>query len=84
MSTSGEQTLSSVTARTGFVAEAQAAAAIAKLCRHLAQYLGAVLENPDLSYLTTAFALGHCQADHRLVHIQSDICDIVHSARPHA
>jgi hypothetical protein len=51
-------------------------------CRQLAQHLRAVLENPDLPYLTAAPALGDCPANRRFMHIQSSIRDIVHAARP--
>jgi uncharacterized protein len=40
-------------------------AQVPALIRHLAQDLGAVLENPDLPHLTTASALGDCHAHRR-------------------
>src|SRR5229473_6587053 len=82
MPATGQQTVKSVPARTGFVAEAQTTTSFAEPCCHFAQDLGAVLENPDLPYLATASALGDRHAHRRLVDVQSDICDIVHSARP--
>jgi hypothetical protein len=47
-----------------------------------AQDVGAVLEYANLAYLAAAAALGNRHANRRFVHIQSDVCDIVHQARP--
>jgi len=41
-----------------------------------------LLEHTELPYLPTATVLGHRHANRRLVHVQSDVCDIVHQARP--
>src|SRR4029077_13429655 len=78
----GQQTVKSISARTGFVAEVEATPMLAKPSNHFAQDDGAVLEYANLSYLPTAAALGNRHANRRLVHIQSDVCDIVHQARP--
>ena len=80
----GQQTLKPIPARTGFIAEAQPAVALVEPGRQFAQDVRAVLENPDLPNLAAAPALGNCYANRRFVHIQPDIRDIVHSARPHA
>jgi hypothetical protein len=74
----GEQTVKPISARTGFVAEAEATATLADPSRHPAQDVGAVLEHSDLPDLPVAAALGHGHANRRLVHVQSDIGDIVH------
>src|SRR5665213_1254348 len=78
----GQIAVELIPARTGFVAEAEATATLAEPSHHLAQDLRAVLEYPDLPYLTTAAALRHRRANRRLVHVQSHVCDIVHQARP--
>jgi hypothetical protein len=36
----------------------------------------------NLAYLAAAAALGNRHANRRFVHIQSDVCDIVHQGRP--
>src|SRR6202035_5685296 len=73
----GQQTVKSISTRTGFVAEVEATPMLAKPSNHFAQDVGAVLEYANLSYLPTAAALGNRHANRRLVHIQSDVCDIV-------
>lgn len=67
-----------ISARTGFVAEVKAAPMLAKPSHQFAQDIGVILEYANLAYLTTAAALGNRHANRRLVHIQSDVCDIVH------
>jgi hypothetical protein len=59
-------------------------AALAEPRHHSAQDVWAVLEYANLPDLSIPAALGHRHADRRLVHIQSDISDIIHQARPHA
>ena len=64
-------------------ARATAVRAVSKARQHLQGFLlRAVLEYANLSYLPTAAALGSRHANGRLVHIQSNVCDIVHQARP--
>src|ERR1700738_4586749 len=72
----------SIPTRTGFVEEVEATPILAKPSNHFAQDVGAVLEYANLSYLPTAAAFGNRHANRRLVHIQSNVCDIVHQARP--
>jgi hypothetical protein len=82
MSTIGQQPMQSIATRAGFAAETQTLPAFAQPCREFAQDFRAVLENPDLPYLATAPAFGHCYANRRPVHIQPDIGDIINQARP--
>src|SRR5437868_13345077 len=74
--------MNSVAARASFVAEAEPPTALTQPRHHLPQDLGAVLENPELSYFTAARTLRYRNTYRRLVHVQSDKSDIVHQARP--
>src|ERR1700722_7186191 len=63
----GQQTVKSISTRTGFVAEVEATPMLAKPSNQFAQDVGAVLEYANLSYLPTAAALGNRPASRRLV-----------------
>src|SRR5262249_12367323 len=78
----GQQPVKSVAARSGLVAEVEPPATFTDPRRQLAQDLGTVLENPELSYFAPAATLSYRNTYRRLVHVQSDKNDIVHQARP--
>src|SRR5437764_8886851 len=84
MPATGQKPMKSIPTRAGFVAESKPRPAPGETRRHLDQNLGTVLKNPELPNPSTASTFGHRRADGRLVHVQSDICDIFHQARPHA
>src|SRR3954451_447276 len=79
-----DEPMKSIPTRAGFVAETKPRPAPGETRRHLDQNLGTVLKNPELPNPSTASTFGHRRADGRLVHVQSDICDIFHQARPYA
>src|SRR5258708_17913658 len=80
MPVTGQQPAKSVAARAGFVAEAEPPAAFTEPRHHLAQDLGTVLENPELSYFAAATALPYRTTYRCLVHVQSD--KMISSIRP--
>src|SRR3954454_20441748 len=84
MPATGQKPMKSIPTRAGFVAETKPRPAPGETSRHLDQNLGTVLKNPELPNPSTESTFGHRRADGRLVHVQSDICDIFHQARPHA
>ena len=83
MPVTGQQPVKSVAARASFVAEAEPPTAFTEPRHHLAQDLGTVLENPELSYVAASATLRYRNTYRRLVHVQSDKSDIV-QARPYA
>src|SRR3954469_19000051 len=82
MPVTGQQPVKSVATRSSFVAEAEPPASFTEPQHQLAQDLGTVLENPELSYFAAALTLRYRNTYRRLVHVQSDKNDIVHQARP--
>ena len=84
MPATGQKPMKSIPTRASFVAETKPRPAPGETSRHLDQNLGTVLKNPELPNPSTASTFGHRRAHGRLVHVQSDICDIFHQARPHA
>ena len=67
MPVTGQQPVKSVAARASFVAEAEPPATFTEPRRHLAQDLGTVLENPELSYFAAAATLRYRNTYGRLV-----------------
>src|SRR4051794_5020885 len=82
MPVTGQQSMKSIAARSSLVAEAEPPATFTEPRRQLAQDLGTVLENPELSYFTAAATLRYRNTYRGLVHVQSNKSDIVHQARP--
>src|SRR3954447_15141308 len=82
MPVTGQQSMKSIAARSSLIAEAEPPATFTEPRRQLAQDLGTVLENPELSYFAAAATLRYRNTYRRLVHVQSDKSDIVHQVRP--